>query len=88
MATIRCPRSENDRAYRICKVVRMAVTNNNISSQVTVHRRFPNLRMAVTTDDNIFSYLTEAEMTMHVMSIQKGRSTIFRGNPDTLICNM
>ena len=39
--------------------------------------------MAVTTDDNIFSYLTEAEMTMHVTSIQKGRSTIFRGNPDT-----
>ena len=67
--------------------LRMAVTTyNNISSQVTVHyRRFPNMRMAVTTDNNIFSYLTEAEMTMHVTSIQKGRSTIFRGNPDTEI---
>ena len=43
------------------------------------------MRMAVATDDNIFSYLTEAEMTMHVTSIQKGRSTIFRGNPDTEI---
>ena len=30
------------------------------------YRRFPNLHMAVTTDDNIYSYLTEAEMTVHV----------------------
>ena len=63
----------------------MAVTTyNNISSQVTMHTEdfqiceWQLLLMAI-----IFSYLTEAEMTMHVTSVQKGRSTIFRGNPDT-----
>ena len=65
--------------------LRMAVTTyNNISSQVTMHIedfqicKWKLLLMAI-----IFSYLTEAEMTMHVTSIQKGRSTIFKRNPDT-----
>ena len=69
----------------ICKVENMAVTTyNNTSSQVTMHiEDFQIFEWQLLLMTIIFSYFTEAEMTMHVTSIQKGRSTIFRGNPDT-----
>ena len=73
MVTVRCARSKNDHAYSIGFVkLRMAVTRVGYFQSADrgkndcAYRRFPNLHTAVTTDDNISSYLTEAEMTVHV----------------------
>ena len=65
-------RRENDRVSRICKFENDSYylyrhfRSGDRGKNDHAYRKFPNLCTAVTTDDNISSYLTEAEMTMHI----------------------
>ena len=66
-------RSKNDCAYRICKFehgsyyLYQYFQSGDRGKNDRAYRRFPNLCTAVTTDDNISSYLTEADMAMHIL---------------------
>ena len=42
------------------------ISKQVIEAKITVHIGFVNLCMAVTTDDNISSYVTVSEMTAHI----------------------